>query len=202
MGTIAAIGSFATAYFWTIDWWRPQTITGTRIGIEDFILGISNGGIAAVVYEEVFRKRLYRRDKRHDKGILFLVVLTCLLFLFLFQSLRLNSFEACIGALVVFCVILIVIRKDLFFSSFINGFLMILIALPVYYAMMLLSPGVIEKTYLLDKLSGIRITGIPIEEIIFYYVFGFMVTLLYEYWQGLGIRKEPVKKSIRKTTKR
>lgn len=57
-----AIGSLITAYFWwTIDWWRPETITGTRIGLEDLLLGFSNGGIAAVIYEEVFRKRLYRR---------------------------------------------------------------------------------------------------------------------------------------------
>lgn len=71
---------------------------------------------------------------------------------------------------------------------------MTIIVLPIYYLMMIFSPNIIEKTYLLNSLSGIRITEIPIEELIFYFVFGSMVGLMYEYWQGLGLRKAVVKK--------
>ena len=42
---------------WTVDWWQPETVTGTRAGIEDAILGFTNGGLGAVLYEVVFKKR-------------------------------------------------------------------------------------------------------------------------------------------------
>lgn len=65
---------------------------------------------------------------------------------------------------------------------------MVLVALPVYYVLMFLFPGFIEQTYHFNTLSGFLITGIPLEELVFYYIFGFMVGLLYEYWKGLSIR--------------
>lgn len=43
------LGTVVTLIY-LMDWWHPLTITGTRIGIEDFIFGFSTAGIAAVVY--------------------------------------------------------------------------------------------------------------------------------------------------------
>ena len=37
-----AIVSFLTSLFlFTVDWWHPETITGTRVGIEDLLLGFN-----------------------------------------------------------------------------------------------------------------------------------------------------------------
>ena len=47
--------------FMVNDWWSPQTITNTTIGIEDFLFGFTVGGIASVVYEEVFQKKLRKK---------------------------------------------------------------------------------------------------------------------------------------------
>src|SRR5688572_32751862 len=55
---VAVSGLIAEGLWWTVDWWHPPTITGTRVGIEDFLLGFTNGGVAAVLYETIFRKRL------------------------------------------------------------------------------------------------------------------------------------------------
>lgn len=93
MGCVGAVGSLITAQYWTVDWWRPQTITGTRVGIEDFILGISNAGIATVLYAELFHKRLYRRRKvDHSRNLTLLVALTCCLFYIFFRVLHMTSF--------------------------------------------------------------------------------------------------------------
>lgn len=102
MGGIGAVGMLVTQYFWTVDWWRPLTITNTRIGIEDALLGFNNAGIAAVLYEELFRKRFYKRTKTHDKQMILFVILTCVLFVVLFKSLSLSSFTSCVIALSVF----------------------------------------------------------------------------------------------------
>lgn len=194
MGIIAALFSFAGAFFWTADWWRPETITGTRVGVEDILLGISNGGIAAVLYEEIFRRRLYKRDnKKHKKGAILIFIISPLFFLTAI-FLGLTSFYASAMSLIFVSLILVYLRKDLLISSLINGLLMVLVVLPVYYFLIIFSTDFVEKTYFLDKLSGVTITRIPIEELIFYYLFAFMVTLYYEYWQGARLRKIPVKK--------
>lgn len=53
--------------FWYLqDYWRPETFTGTLIGVEDFLFGFFIGGIGAVIYEEIFGKRFAGRgDRRH-----------------------------------------------------------------------------------------------------------------------------------------
>ena len=195
MSIIASFAGISTAYFWTQDWWRPYTITGTRIGIEDLLLGISNGGIAAVLYEEVFRRKLYKRKSKeeHNKGLLFLVIVNFIFFLVILYGLKTTSFYAFLFSMISFCVALVILRRDLLISSLINGLLMVLMVLPVYYILIIFSPGLIDKIYLFDTLSGIRITGIPIEELVFYYLFGFVGTLFYEYWQGWGLVKMPIK---------
>ena len=40
LGVVSVVSSYI---WWTNDWWRPETITGTRVGIEDFILGFFPG---------------------------------------------------------------------------------------------------------------------------------------------------------------
>jgi hypothetical protein len=194
MGIFAAVGSLATAYFWTADWWRPQTITGTRIGIEDFILGIPVGGVAAVLYEEIFRKRLYRRNPQmHSESIFLLLSLTFIFFLILFWGLHFTSFFACVVAFLIISAVLIFLRRDLFFCSIISGFLLTIIILPFYYFLMIFSPGFVEGTYQFKTLSGIRITGIPIEELIFFFFLGCTTVLIYEYWWGFRLRNFPSK---------
>lgn len=47
----------------------------------------------------------------------------------------------------------------------------------------------IEKTWMFQNLSGITVTKIPIEDLIFYFLMGFIVAPLYEYWQGYRLRK-------------
>lgn len=189
MGVIGAFGSLLTARYWTVDWWRPETITGTRVGIEDFILGISNAGIATVLYAEIFSKRLYhRRRGDHSKGLTVLVILTCALFWVLFNKLHANSFMSCIVALSVYSAIMLYMRRDLFISSTLNGLLMVLVAAPVYFLMIVLSPDVISHTYIFPTVASMNVFGVPIQEFLFYFVFGFMVALMYEYWQGLRIR--------------
>ena len=68
MSVLFGIGALVTAKLYLADWWRPATVTGTAVGIEDFLFGFSAAGIAAVCYEELFRKRL-RRDRRLQMGL-------------------------------------------------------------------------------------------------------------------------------------
>lgn len=66
---------------------------------------------------------------------------------------------------------------------------MVLVTVPFYYFGMIFSPGYIEKTWMLQNLSGILVTGIPIEDIIFYFLLGLTAAPLYEFWQNERLRK-------------
>lgn len=196
MSVLVALGSVFTAYlWWTVDWWHPQTITGTRVGIEDFLLGFSNGGIAVVIYEELFKKRLYRRKKDHSHNIGAAVIAIFFLFVIavLFYLLHFTSFLASSFAMLLVTGCLVFFRKDLILTSFLNGILMTLVVFPMYYFLMIFSPGWIASTWLFQHLSGILITGIPLEDLAFYFLLGLCAAPFYEYWQGLRLRKAVTK---------
>jgi len=186
MGFVVGIGSVITAYlWWTIDWWRPETITNTRVGIEDFLLGFSNGGIAAVLYESIFKKRLLKRiEKVNDKGPLNIGLIIFFVIAFLFWGFNVTSFWASTIAMMIAATCMLYTRKDLFLNALASGILMAIVSLPSYYVIIWLFPGFIHKAWMFQYLSGITLTGIPVEDLIFYFLFGFVIGPLYEYWHN------------------
>jgi len=189
---VALAALFAEYFWWTADWWRPITVTGTRIGIEDFLLGFTNGGIAAVIFEEIFKKRFYRRKNLQHGLIAFCVIL--LNFLIMagsFWLLHLSSFWATTIGLFTTGSLIVFFRKDLWLDAVMSGVLIAVLFLPFYWIFMFLSPGIIEKFWMFNHLTGITITGVPLEDIVFYFLVGFSVGPFYAYWQGERLRKMP-----------
>ena len=71
LSIIFGITGILAEYLYTIDWWKPLTITGTRIGIEDFLFGFSCGGVFGVAYEYFFKKKIkIKRQKNENKRTL------------------------------------------------------------------------------------------------------------------------------------
>ncbi len=186
MSFLVGIGSVITAYlWWTIDWWRPETITNTRVGIEDFLLGFSNGGIAAVLYGAIYKKRLSKRIKKtNDTGAFNICLILFFIIAFLFWGLNITSFWASTIAMITAAIYILYTRRDLFLNALASGILMAIVSLPSYYAFIWLFPGFIHKTWMSQYLSGIIIIGIPLEDLIFYFLFGFIIGPFYEYWQN------------------
>lgn len=190
MSLAIGVGSIVTAYlWWTIDWWQPETITGTRVGIEDFLLGFSNGGIAAILYEAIFRKRFSEKRKVQHFNTFTICLILFFIIAFLFWGLNITSFWASTTAMILAAAFLLFTRRDLFLNALMSGFLMALVSLPIYYILIWLFPGFVHKTWLSQYLSGITITGIPVEDIVFYFLFGFIIGPFYEYWQDRRLKK-------------
>jgi hypothetical protein len=60
MSVLIGVLSVLTGYvWWTVDWWKPPTITHTIVGVEDLVMGFAAGGIMAAAYEVLFRRHLY-----------------------------------------------------------------------------------------------------------------------------------------------
>lgn len=191
MSIILSIGGVIAEYlWWTRDWWRPITVTGTRVGIEDFLLGFTNGGIAAVIYEVIYKKRLYGKIKpvafMGSPALIFLVFTLISIFYWVFE---LTSFWATSIALFSVGIMIVLMRIDLLKNAIISGILVSVLFLPFYWLAEYLSPGVIEKSWMLERLSGIRVTGVPIEDIVFYFLVGFAIGPAYEFCRRFWLRK-------------
>lgn len=191
MSLAIGILSVATGYYWwTIDWWQPLTITGTRVGIEDFLVGFGSGGIMAVVYEVVFKRRHYKRKPEHHyPGPLTIFLMLAFATAFLIWGVGLTSFTAGTIAMGVTAAFMFYYRKDLLLNGLLSGTLMAAVSLAFYYPILWLSPGWVEATYIFDNLSGILITGVPIEEFVFWFMAGVIFGPFYEYSQGERLRK-------------
>jgi zinc transporter ZupT len=190
MSSLIGILSPVTSYYWwTVDWWRPLTLLGTRVGFEDVIMGFAAGGIMAVVYEVVFKKGLYKRKMRHDSSgglvVLFLLAQTTM---WLFWGVGLTSFWASTLSMLLVAAVMLSKRRDLIIDAFLSGILMAGISLLSYYTIMIVSSDWISRTYL-SGLSGIKVTGIPIEELVFWFLAGLVFGPFYEYWQGGEVKE-------------
>ena len=171
------------------DWWNPLTITGTIPAIEDFLYGFFLGGIAAVAYEEIYGKRIKSRreskSSKNRKEISFwlttlggIAAFYILYFLFKVNTLIISA------AIMLFMVLFILFkRSDLILSSFISGILLVIISIPVYAVVELITPGWIDEFWYFNFFPRSIIAYVPLEDHLFYFLFGAAIGPLYEFWQ-------------------
>lgn len=177
---------FIEAFIWTVDWWQPVTITGTTVGIEDLIFSFAAGGVIAVIYEELFSKRLRKLPKRKNNTKLFIIIMLLSYFLLLvsFFVLNIHSFYASTLGMLLPTVIIYIFRKDLIKGSLLTGLFLIVATIPVYLFLKLIDPSYINNWWIHNNLSNIRIATIPIEDLIWFFVIGMFFGPLYEFWQS------------------
>jgi len=100
-------------------------IGGNPIGIEDFLIGFFIGGVAAVIYEEFYKKKVSIRRKSEliDSKFLHLTILFIILFFGSFYIIKVSSFYSSVIAFVISIFIILLKRRDLIRDSIISGFL-------------------------------------------------------------------------------
>lgn len=184
---IALLGPASNIVF-IVDWWKPMTIWGPDVAIlESLLTGFGMGGVAAVIYEDVFKKKLKPRkirNKEADKWkLLFLVVSTACVGYFLFYALGLNSFIATNGALLYGVVFILLQRRDLIVESIVSGILFFFVAAVVYTILEFLTPGWVEAFWYWQNVPKITILNVPIDDVVHYFLAGAWVGVLYEFWQ-------------------
>lgn len=176
----------------TQDWWQPITITNTRIGFEDFIIGFSVGGVASIVYEEIYKRRIV--TKRAStlyklKPISFLVMFV-FLFLALFYIFNLGSFYSMFLTYLSFSLYMLFKRPDLIINSLISGIFMLIIGIEIYLLLFIIHPSYIQDFwYLKNNWYWKLILGIPAGEYIFYFLTGAFIGPLYEFLKNAKLSK-------------
>jgi len=171
------------------DWWSPLTITNTLIGIEDFLFGFVIGGIAATIYSHIFNKKIKIKKINLKKGFkrnlnfgLFGAIFA-ILFFSSFYILKFNSLHSSLIAFGIGILTMYVKRKDLIVNSILSGFLLLFIAFIVYTITGFITPGWVTTFWTFKNVPKIIFLGIPIDDIIWYFLAGAFIGPLYEYWQ-------------------
>lgn len=160
--------------WWTNDWWFPQTITGTKVGIEDFLLGFSNGGVAMSLFYLV-SKLLKSDTTTSGRGKRFTVIVFIAMGLvtgFCFWVLNVSSVVSGLMGTLSVVVFVGVTQRSLVRPMFLTGFLMVVVSIPVYLLAMVVCPDFIRATWQSANLSGVDLLNIPVEDLIYYLLFG------------------------------
>lgn len=176
---IGIAGVWAQYQWWTVDWWQPATITGTKIGIEDFILGFFGGGIITVAYEAILRQKTDHTSKKTTIPFALIILGTVAAIGFFFFSL--SSFFATTIGLIFASVYIFIKQKHLIKNGVATGLLTTGFALLFYVWIYILNPEWAQNTYLYENLSGVHILDFPIEELVFWFLSGLFIGPLYEY---------------------
>lgn len=176
----------------TRDWWRPETLSGARVGAEAAWVAFTLTGVSTTIYKVVAGRRLERRSRadgdRPARGWTLLAVGLGLLLCFGgFYLLDLNSFVASIlgGAVAIGLVWLK--RTDLVVPSVLSGLLMVGTAALVYSALELLTPGWIDEFYLFRNVPPIVVFNLPLDDAVFYLLAGMSGGVLCESWLGASL---------------
>lgn len=171
-----------------VDYWNPVYIFPS-IPLEDFYYGFIFGGISSEIYEVLFNKenskrRVYRTKK---KLLVLFSVLTAFSFWLVVDLLKLNSIIAHIVPPLLVGLISGIIHKDIWKPSIINGIILAILTFIGFQLLLIIYPDLFINHWHLDKLSGILILSIPIEEILFAFSIGFGAANLFEVVYGYKV---------------
>jgi hypothetical protein len=200
IGTLCiALGLFAEYFWWLNDWWHPQTITGTKIGLEDVILSFTLPGVSILLYKFFFKKDLDEKFELTEKTFLAAIWRFAPVFIasfgttsLLFFVFHIRSTIATSAGMLIAIIFVLMHRRDLFPAMFWTAILAMVLSIPAYLVFILLSPGSVDSFWNFSQITGYRVIGIPIEDIAWIALGGLMMGGIVEY--GFGYRLVDEKK--------
>lgn len=152
------------------DWWQPIFLFDTAIKLEDVLLGFSVGGIVYVLYW------LYCRRLRMNPQLSILLIVkgvavtgSIVTLFVLFYVLHMHSFWASIISLAIPIAIVGLYNGRLLVPIVLTSITLTAAAFLGYQLSIYLNPQFVAETYLLSKLSGILVLGIPAEELVWFF---------------------------------
>lgn len=177
--------------FYLRDYWRPEFFNGWKIGIEDPLFGFLFGGISCVMYEEVFGKYFAKRHARgHPIWTIFLVLFGILWMVVTNIVLGFNSMYASIVGFAIISACMLYFRHDLLRDALLSSVLLSLLFFILYKIYLFFFPTIFQSWWMFENMSGIFISGIPLEELVWAFSWGLFAGPAYEFTLGLRLVAE------------
>lgn len=173
------------------DYWRRPTITGYPISIEDAIFAFAIGGIAYSIHKIFFNMTAVPSEDQPQRGWLVIAffVITFLPLVLLTDLLHVNSIFSSTLSLFLIAVLTWVLRPDLLKSSIVSGLLIVVLFFFVYKGMQVIFPGAIEYWCTGCNPSGLRLSGINLEELLWDFAWGLAGSTMVEAVTGEKLQK-------------
>jgi hypothetical protein len=201
MSLYGALAGPSAELLYTIDWWRPLTITKTLVGVEDFLFGMAVAGIGATAYEYLFKRHLMLPKQSHteimreQKHVLIFIVAGLALLFGSHYLLGFNTLHATITTLFAITAVIWYQRRDLVRISVVTGIILFLVAFAVYNLLALLTPGWIDAFWYWQNVPEIIILNMPLDDMIWYFMAGALFGPMYAYLRGAHFVKDGKPKS-------
>ncbi len=172
------------------EYWNPPSLfelaQKTGFDIESFIFSFAIGGIGAVLYNILLHKRMdpldleerhHFRHRRHRWALFAPFTLFPVLYFLPWNPIHAGIAAMFLGAIAaVFC------RPDLKFNTLVGGVLFLALYTVFLLGLKWSAPSYIEQVWNFATLTGVRIYGLPLEELLFGFTFGLMWTGIYEHF--------------------
>lgn len=175
LSVLASVMGFSQ-FFFTYDYWQPASIFGSgRLDFESFLLSFLYGGVAAPLYEILFWKKPNYSSKPGNPvwGLVAVVLSGVALSVGVF-GLGWNSLYVSSGILIILGISMIAYRPALLKHGLYTGALFALLMFLVLQILAGLFPDIVGLWWKLDNLSGYFVLGIPIEELLSAFSWGFL----------------------------
>lgn len=116
------IGGVLSEFIYITDWWSPTTVSGSKVGIEDFLFGFFFSGAVAMAYEVILKKTHVSRGQ-YKKYFRFRYVALIISSIFFGSSLifQLHSFVATVLAFGICTFLILSIRTDLIANAAVSS---------------------------------------------------------------------------------
>lgn len=183
------IGMFLgfTNFLYVPEYWNPPTLFNLldKIGfsIEDALNGIFNGGIAAVIFEFIERKKTQKIHTRRYPSYIALAI-----FFISYFGLELLFPQRTIyhlsSALLLTALVSWNYRPDLGRQIITSGVLFGLLYWSLFFFFNQIFPTFVSSFYTLKNMSGIYLLSVPFEEVLFGFSLGAGWSVLYEFTKG------------------
>lgn len=181
-------------FLWVPEYWDPPVLFNLvhRIGfsIEDLLFAFIAASTAAVAYEIVTRRTVYKikSDKRNHYAPYILVIVSFLLLELISPTTTVYNMTItiAIGAVAMGIKRPKLIPQMLIGSVTFNTFYIVLFAI---WAKIPAYQNYFDTIYNAENLIGIRVLGIPIEEVMFGFAVGAAWSVFYEFIRGYRTRK-------------
>ncbi len=179
------------------EYWAPPSLFNlalrTGFDIESLIFSFSVGGIVVILYEQIFHtvhekipasiKHLpYHRY--HFQAILSAPVI----FMVLMLITKLNPIHSAVIAMGLGGLFTQYCRPDLKKKMLVSAFLFLGLYFLFFLTLLAFFPGYVQQVWNLKVVSGILILGVPLEELMFAFSFGFLWSSIYEHFTWRRIK--------------
>ncbi|MBI4119007.1 MAG: hypothetical protein HY452_01970 [Parcubacteria group bacterium] len=185
-----------TEPFFVPEYWNPPSLFDlaqrTGFDIESLIFSFGIGGIAVVLYEQIFRAEhqvMSQKERHHirHRYHFWAIVSAPIIFIILLLTTNLNPIYSASVAMIVGGLFAWYCRPDLKKKMIASAFIFLALYFLYFLTLIAMYPGYVERIWNLPAISGILILGVPLEELMFALSFGFIWSSIYEHftWRAL-----------------